>query len=67
MHLLLNVVNNYCKSERMTLHSLETEFIKSQLYPNYASNFYVFENKEENHIKNGVTKTYSRTARVDKK
>ena len=30
-------------------------------------NFYVFENKEESYIKNGVTKTYTRTARVDKK
>ena len=38
MHLLLYGVNNYSKSERMTLHSSATEFIKNQntIYPNYC-------------------------------
>lgn len=30
-------------------------------------NFYVFENIEESYVKNGVTKTYTGTVRVDKK
>ena len=54
---------SYCKEETFFKNVLE--------YPECFSekevNFYVFENKEESYIKNGVTKTYTRTARVDKK
>ena len=52
--------------------AIEETFVKKVLvslecFNEKEVNFYVFENKEENYITNGVTKTYTRTAPVDKK
>ena len=89
MHLLLDGVNNFRKTIKLSPHNSATEFIENcevfypgffesakyeqaiEKFPEFMSQsetlFYQFEMKEECYFKNGVKKTYNRTARVDKK
>ena len=64
----------------MTQHDSVTKFIKllnffsseelEKTYPEFSSSkltmYYIFEKKTETYIKDGIEKSYERTARVDK-
>ena len=80
IHLQLRGINTFRRQEKLTpVHSV-TKYLKLQesltedelksnhpeRFSSKSVNYYVFEIKQESYVKEGVTKTYSRTTRVDK-
>ena len=77
-HTKLRGIKTIQKLEKLQPIYSVTEYLQSQedddadhaLYPGWSSkknvNYYVFESVLESYVKEGVTKTYTRTTRVDK-
>ena len=77
VHLLLQGISRYCRTQNLRKHCSVTEFLNSESAINSnnfpecrdtkETSYYIFEIKTESFTKNGKITEYSRTARVDKK